>query len=106
MEFALSTSGKAAAVALAVSASLSPYVSVPPAQPKAAVFSGNKFGNTYSVGGAVAYRQITESPGQAYFWTERWQSGERAADEDLRSGRFETFDSADKAISWLFGDEA
>lgn len=106
MEFALSTSGKAAAVALAVSASLSPYVSAPPAHPKVTVFAGIKSGNTSSVGGIVVCRHVVESPGQAYFWTDRWQSGERAADEDLRSGRSKTFNSAEEAITWLFGDEA
>ena len=106
MEFALFTSGKAAAVALAVSASLSPHVAVPPMQQKAAVFSGNKSGNFYSVGGLTTNRLIVESPGQAYFWTDKWQSGERAADEDLRAGRSQTFTSSEDAIAWLFGDEA
>lgn len=42
---------------------------------------------------------------QAYFWTEEWQSGEKAADKDLAAGRYETFDSAEEAIDWLFGDD-
>ncbi len=30
---------------------------------------------------------------QAYFWTKRWQEGEREADEDIRAGRVKAFDS-------------
>lgn len=30
---------------------------------------------------------------QAYFWTKRWQEGERKADEDIRAGRVKAFDS-------------
>jgi len=33
---------------------------------------------------------------QAYFWTRKWQEGERAADEDIKAGRVKTFDSVDE----------
>ena len=39
--------------------------------------------------------------GQAYFWTKRWQEGEREADEDIRDGRVKTFDSVDELIKDL-----
>ena len=35
---------------------------------------------------------------QAYFWTRRWQEGEREADEDIKAGRVKTFDSIDELI--------
>ena len=35
---------------------------------------------------------------QAYFWTRRWQEGEREADEDIKAGRVKTFDSVDELI--------
>lgn len=38
---------------------------------------------------------------QAWFWTERWQEGEREAEEDIRAGRVEHFDNADEAIAYL-----
>ena len=38
---------------------------------------------------------------QAYFWTRKWQEGERAADEDIKAGRVKTFDSADELIKDL-----
>jgi hypothetical protein len=42
---------------------------------------------------------------QAYFWSKHWQQGEREAEEDLRSGRFEDFESMDNLIRAL-RDEA
>jgi len=38
---------------------------------------------------------------QAYFWTRKWQEGERAADEDIKAGRVKTFDSVDDLIKDL-----
>ena len=38
---------------------------------------------------------------QAYFWTKRWQEGEREADEDIKAGRVKTFDSVDELIEDL-----
>lgn len=38
---------------------------------------------------------------QAYFWTRRWQEGERKAEEDIRAGRIHRFDSAREAIAFL-----
>jgi hypothetical protein len=38
---------------------------------------------------------------QAYFWTKRWQEGEREADEDIRAGRAKTFDFVDELIKDL-----
>ena len=38
---------------------------------------------------------------QAYFWTKRWQEGEREADEDINAGRVRTFDSIEKLIKDL-----
>jgi AbrB family looped-hinge helix DNA binding protein len=38
---------------------------------------------------------------QAYFWTRKWQEGEREADEDIKAGRVKTFDSVDELISDL-----
>jgi AbrB family looped-hinge helix DNA binding protein len=38
---------------------------------------------------------------QAYFWTRKWQEGEREADEDIKAGRVKTFDSVDELIKDL-----
>lgn len=38
---------------------------------------------------------------QAWFWTRRWQEGEREADEDIRAGRVYTFPNAKEAIASL-----
>ena len=38
---------------------------------------------------------------QAYFWTKRWQEGERESDEDIKAGRVKTFDSVDELIEDL-----
>jgi AbrB family looped-hinge helix DNA binding protein len=38
---------------------------------------------------------------QAYFWTKKWQEGEREADEDIKAGRVKVFDSAEDLIKDL-----
>ncbi len=38
---------------------------------------------------------------QAWFWTERWQTMEREAQEDIAAGKVETFDSADEFMADL-----
>jgi len=38
---------------------------------------------------------------QAYFWTKRWQKGEKEAAEDIKAGRVKTFDSVDELIKNL-----
>jgi len=38
---------------------------------------------------------------QAWFWTKRWQEGEREAEEDIRAGRIHRLDTAKEAIAFL-----
>jgi len=38
---------------------------------------------------------------QAYFWTRKWQVGEREAGEDIKVGRVKTFDSVEELIGDL-----
>ena len=38
---------------------------------------------------------------QAWFWTNRWQQGEKEAEEDIRTGRVHSFADADKAVAFL-----
>ena len=38
---------------------------------------------------------------QAWFWTERWQQGEKEAEEDIRAGRTDYFESAKDAVAFL-----
>jgi len=38
---------------------------------------------------------------QAWFWTEEWQTKERAADDDLAAGHVSTFDTADDFLTHL-----
>jgi AbrB family looped-hinge helix DNA binding protein len=43
---------------------------------------------------------------QTWFWAEGWQAAEREAEEDLRAGRVETFDTLDDLITDLDAGEA
>lgn len=38
---------------------------------------------------------------QQWYWTEEWQAGEREADEDIKEGRYTSFDSPKDAIKYL-----
>jgi len=38
---------------------------------------------------------------QAYFWTKRWQEGERQAEKDIKAGRVKKFDNVDDLIADL-----
>jgi AbrB family looped-hinge helix DNA binding protein len=38
---------------------------------------------------------------QAYFWTRRWQEGEKQAEEDLLAGRVRDFESMDDLLREL-----
>lgn len=99
----LSTSGKIAVASFAISSSMCFAAVAPPAQisiPTA------KESNRTNIAGKFVPRTISSSPGQAYFWTEKWQAGERAASEDIHHGRTEKFDSAEAAIAWLFNETA
>ncbi len=40
-------------------------------------------------------------PDQAWFWTSEWQEGEKEAEDDIKSGRVESFNTVDDAVSWL-----
>ena len=43
--------------------------------------------------------------GQAWFWTEEWQKGEREADEDIKAGRVKEFATVEEAIEFLHSEE-
>jgi len=38
---------------------------------------------------------------EAWFWTRRWQEGEREAEEDIRAHRVHRFEGADEAVAFL-----
>jgi AbrB family looped-hinge helix DNA binding protein len=38
---------------------------------------------------------------QAYFWTERWQTGEQEAQADIAAGRLTRFDDIEEALDFL-----
>jgi AbrB family looped-hinge helix DNA binding protein len=38
---------------------------------------------------------------QTWYWTPGWQAAERQADEDIKAGRVERFETADEAIAFL-----
>ena len=42
---------------------------------------------------------------QAYFWTERWQAGEREAEADIEAGQVHRFDDIDEALNFLDNSE-
>ena len=50
--------------------------------------------------------QIAVERSQAYFWTRRWQEGERQADDDLIGGRYADFESMDDLLADLGGNQA
>ncbi len=49
--------------------------------------------------------QVAIERSQAYFWTPRWQAGEREADEDIKAGRVKKFDNIEDLITDLESDE-
>jgi AbrB family looped-hinge helix DNA binding protein len=38
---------------------------------------------------------------QAWFWTNRWQQGEKEAEEDIRAGRVHRFPDSKSAVAFL-----
>ena len=38
---------------------------------------------------------------QVWFWTKRWQKGEKEADEDIHAGRIHHFPDSKSAIAYL-----
>jgi antitoxin MazE len=38
---------------------------------------------------------------QAWFWTKRWQEGEKQVEEDIKAGRVHDFPDMDSAIAFL-----
>ena len=42
---------------------------------------------------------------QAYFWGEPWQEGEREAEDDLRDGRVDRFETLDELIADLDAED-
>jgi AbrB family looped-hinge helix DNA binding protein len=49
--------------------------------------------------------QIAVERSQAYFWTRRWQDGEREADDDLIDGHYRDFTGVDDLIADLSEDQ-
>ena len=41
---------------------------------------------------------------QAYFWSKDWQEAEKEANEDIKSGRVKTFETAEQLIKDLDGE--
>ena len=46
----------------------------------------------------ILVRPVAAKPGQEWFWSPEWPAAERAVEEDLATGRFETFDTIDDFI--------
>ena len=53
--------------------------------------------NELSEAASVAERD----PDQAWFWTAEWQAKEREADDDIREGRYDDYDTADDFVNSL-----
>ncbi len=43
---------------------------------------------------------------QTWFWSERWQNGEKEAENDIRVGRLKSFSSAEESILYLHNSTA
>lgn len=56
-------------------------------------------------GQVIVEKVQTIPPDQAWFWTERWQRLERAAQADIDAGRVHSFANADEAIEALEENE-
>lgn len=52
-------------------------------------------------GSLVLIPQMSIPASQAYFWTKRWQDGEKNASRDIQSGRVRKYDSPEKLFSHL-----
>jgi len=50
--------------------------------------------------------KITVDRAQAYFWSNRWQAGEREAQDDIDNGRTTRFQDVDDALNFLDSDTA
>ena len=48
--------------------------------------------------------QVFVERSQAYFWTERWQAGEKETDVDLEAGRHKDFDDIESLLEELESD--
>jgi len=46
-------------------------------------------------------KKQTEEEDQSWFWTKRWQEGERQADEDIKAGRVYSFPDVKSAVAFL-----
>jgi hypothetical protein len=46
----------------------------------------------------IIVRPVAGQPGQEWFWSPEWQAAERAVEEDLAAGHFETFDTIEDFI--------
>lgn len=55
--------------------------------------------------GVVLSPKIVVDKSQAYFWTDRWQEGELAAEADIKAGRLERFASLDALFDDLDTDK-
>lgn len=51
--------------------------------------------------GVIELRPLEIDPDQAWFWTNRWQAGERAVEENYAAGRYETFDDVESFLADL-----
>ena len=52
-------------------------------------------------GSIVLMPQISVPAHQAYFWTPRWQEGEKKASEDIQTGRLHRYPSSGKLVARL-----
>jgi AbrB family looped-hinge helix DNA binding protein len=53
------------------------------------------------LGRVIITRAQVIAPEQAWFWSERWQRMEHAAQADIDAGRVETFDTVEDALVFL-----
>lgn len=47
--------------------------------------------------------QKPDAPEQAYFWSKKWQEGEREVDEEIERGEICSFDNFEDFEAWLDG---
>lgn len=62
---------------------------------------GEVFVMSVEDGNIILEPKILVPKDQQWYWTEEWQAAEREADEDIKEGRYTTFNNPSDAIKYL-----
>lgn len=71
----------------------------------AAIYGAGRVSSNLALFTAARGMPVVVPASQLYFWSRRWQAGERDAERDRRSGDVRTFASSKDVISWLLSPD-